>query len=93
MLHLHSQAAQDEEALNGVRYQLVAAERRSDKLAGHRSKDESEAFNAQIQRLATVLQNARADSQMLTLQITSSLKDLGAPLKFYSFNCLFNFFI
>jgi hypothetical protein len=73
------QAAQDDEALNAVRLRLVTAERRSDKLAGHRSKDESEALNAQIERLAQVIQNAKADSQMLTLQIQSSLKELGTP--------------
>lgn len=71
------QAARDEETLNGVRYQLVVAERRSDRLAGHRAKDESEALNATIRRLGEVLQNAKANSQMLTLQIASSLKELG----------------
>ena len=74
------QAARDEETLNGVRFQLVVAERKSDRLAGHRAKDESEALNATIQRLGDVLQNAKADSQMLTLQIASSLRELGGNL-------------
>ena len=57
------------------------AERQADRVAGHRTADESAALNSAIGRLEEALRNAHADSELLADQTEKALAELGERLR------------
>ena len=71
------QEIQEEEALNGVRFQAVMAERQLDRLAGHRTVDETAMLQASVSKLEKELSAVSAEVNLLNDQVQIGTKDLG----------------
>lgn len=71
----------EEETLNRVRFQLVTVERQVDRLAGHRSVDETAKLQVTIENLRKACASAKADADLLTSQVQLSESDLGLSLE------------
>lgn len=63
-----------------IRYKLVLVESQADKAAGQVSKDESKAFETQIQGLEKKLEVGKSDSELLAGQTKASINELGEQL-------------
>ena len=76
---LFLQDLQEQGTLNGIRFQLVLVERQVDRLAGHGSADESAKHKAIIEKLEEALASAKADTEVLSGQLQTSLEAAGKP--------------